>query len=565
MGSCAVGITKRKATIDREKMWRTFQFLLLLLLLAGIMVRADAAAYKSVATTDDGPHSCGGVDIPYPFGISDADGNGDFREGFGVACDAGKPVIPVTGGDEMPIPMGNFSIQTAEARVWLPVMWQCYNSSGYRNGSQDYTNIQFNDNGVYRISTASNSFFVLGCNTLGYLNPARPVVADDGDNSSSSSSSDVYIGCMGYCNGRQSAVDGVCSGVGCCKASIPPDFVGSWVRFEGINGTNNDWTSFSPCDYAFLAEKDYYTFHTADLNMDLHLTPRLMPVTLDWAIRDSPTCNEANKKQDFACKSSHSLCFNATNGPGYICKCRTGYEGNPYILDGCTDINECDRHYPCDGICKNIEGSYECTCPKHSRGTDPFKKCIQDDRGRLATIITVPLVSILVIAIVVLLLRLRREKRKMRDYFEKNGGATLEKLNNIKLYKKEDIRKIQKSCNVIGQGGFGKVYKGRIGNDTELVAVKEPINVNSEHNDQFANEIIIQSRVIHKNIVKLLGCCLEVGFPILVYEFVPKGSLADILHGDNNMPLGLGQRLHSRISGRSSLYAFKNHCHNPSR
>ncbi|KAM0872124.1 hypothetical protein ACQ4PT_038939 [Festuca glaucescens] len=476
-------------------MSRTFQ-LLLLLMLARI-VKADAA-YKNVT---DGPHSCGGMDIPYPSGIVDDNGNGEFlSEAFGVGCDAGKPTLATYA-------IGNFSIQKAEARVWLPVAWQCYNLSGVGNG------------------------------TVGLLR-GKPL-PDPGN--SSLSVYTQFTGCIGYCNDIQSAVNGVCSGVGCCHAEVMSDLTDSSVDFVGgMDFTNS--INFSACDYAFLAE-DYYTFQVADLNMDLHLTPRLMPVRLDWAIRDSPTCKEATKKEGYACISSNSSCIDYTNGPGYLCNCSVGYEGNPYIVDGCTDINECEHldHYPCEGDCKNKQGSYECTCPKNSHSEDPLKKpCIQKFALN-AKIITGTLGGILIIAIMVFIFLLRKEKRKMRDYFEKNGGSTLEKLNNLKLFKKSDIKKIMKSSNIIGKGGFGKVYKGRISGDNQLVAVKEPIN--KANNDQFANEIKIQSRVIHKNIVKLIGCCLEVHVPILVYEFVPKGSLDDILHGNNIMHLSMGQRL----------------------
>lgn len=139
----------------------------------------------------------------------------------------------------------------------------------------------------------------------------------------------------------------------------------------------------------------------------------------------------------------------------------------------------------------------------------------------------------------------------MKEFFEKNGGPTLEKVNNIKLFKKEDLKPILKSINLIGQGGFGEVYKGHLGNNNQPVAVKKPKSAAVKkpgddvlaQNDQFANEVIIQSRIIHKNIVKLIGCCLEVDMPILVYEFVSKGSLDDILHGSTTTPLRLDQRL----------------------
>ena len=133
-----------------------------------------------------------------------------------------------------------------------------------------------------------------------------------------------------------------------------------------------------------------------------------------------------------------------------------------------------------------------------------------------------------IISVVVFVWLLRKEKRKTKEYFEKNGGPTLEKVTKIKLFKKEELMPILRSNNRIGEGGFGEVYKGLL--EDEPVAVKKPKNANLA--DQFTNEVIIQSRVMHKNIVKLVGCCLEVDIPILVYEFVPNKTLDSHLHGE---------------------------------
>lgn len=145
-------------------------------------------------------------------------------------------------------------------------------------------------------------------------------------------------------------------------------------------------------------------------------------------------------------------------------------------------------------------------------------------------------------AVLSFLLILHKEKKKTEEFYKKNGGPTLEKADVINLFKKGELKPILRSSNLIGKGYFGEVYKGLL--DNKLVAIKKPINGSVLESEQFANEVIIQSRVIHKNIVRLIGCCLEVDAPMLVYEFISQGSLLDILHNSNNkVALNLDTRL----------------------
>ena len=154
------------------------------------------------------PGSCGSISIQYPFGI----GAGCFRNGFEIVCDVtGTPALA---GTTRPVPVNLLSIKTAEARVMLPVAWECFWSNG---------GVQFNKEGVYRISNTHNQLVVVGCNTLGYIQSQR--------NEGNDYSYAYYTGCMSFCNNSGSAADGACDGVGCCRVDIPPGVTDNKMSF----------------------------------------------------------------------------------------------------------------------------------------------------------------------------------------------------------------------------------------------------------------------------------------------------------------------------------------------
>ncbi|MCI16576.1 putative receptor-like protein kinase, partial [Trifolium medium] len=84
--------------------------------------------------------------------------------------------------------------------------------------------------------------------------------------------------------------------------------------------------------------------------------------------------------------------------------------------------------------------------------------------------------------------------------------------------------------NVIGEGGYGVVYKGRLINGSE-VAVKRLLNNLGQAEKEFRVEVDAIGHVRHKHLVRLLGFCIEGVHRLLVYEYVNNGNLEQWLHG----------------------------------
>ncbi|XP_066343812.1 probable LRR receptor-like serine/threonine-protein kinase At1g56130 [Miscanthus floridulus] len=92
------------------------------------------------------------------------------------------------------------------------------------------------------------------------------------------------------------------------------------------------------------------------------------------------------------------------------------------------------------------------------------------------------------------------------------------------------------SNNLLGEGGYGSVYKGKLA-DGRVVAVKQLSETSHQGKQQFAAEIETISRVQHRSLVKLYGCCLEGNKPLLVYEYLENGSLDKALFGSGKLNL----------------------------
>ncbi|XP_071939959.1 G-type lectin S-receptor-like serine/threonine-protein kinase At1g11330 [Coffea arabica] len=129
------------------------------------------------------------------------------------------------------------------------------------------------------------------------------------------------------------------------------------------------------------------------------------------------------------------------------------------------------------------------------------------------------------------------EVHKVEEKFTINFNQA--KFEELPLYTYETLANATdnfQSNNKIGKGGFGPVYKGKLLDGREI-AVKRLSNSSTQGIEEFMNEVVVISKLQHRNLVRLLGCCVEREEKMLVYEYMPNKSLDAYLFDANKQKL----------------------------
>ncbi|KAF8043553.1 hypothetical protein BT93_A1771 [Corymbia citriodora subsp. variegata] len=458
------------------------------------------------------PDTCGNLTgIPYPFGI----GSGCFLDPrFEIDCQRADglstPILKNLSVVVRDISLPDSSDSPGLIKVSQPILHSHLNCSA--NWQNDAPVDLRASNGIFRYSQIHNYFVAGGCDSLAMM--------------ASVDNPRAMVGCKSSCDGNGTlGFDQCSSGTGCCMTSIPDVISKYSVEFKTLNGETTV-PEVVECSYAFLVAKSLW------YQTDLNSLPLDVPVILEWAIT-SHEYSLLSKQKNWRGNDSSASCHTYST-PGFrsliYCSCNQGYRGNYFLPHGCQDINE-SKEYPnlnCRGKCVNRSGSYN---------------CIEDK------VITMIGVGTGVGVIILLLLSwrlLKFLKRKCqantkRKFFERNGGLLVQQhLSSIedsrmekgKLFTSAELDTATDHFNesrILGRGGQGTVYKGMLLDGT-IVAVKKSKVIDAGQAEQFVNEVVILSKINHRNVVKLLGICLDSEVPLLVYEFVPKGTLYQYLH-----------------------------------
>ncbi|GKU90280.1 hypothetical protein SLEP1_g4290 [Rubroshorea leprosula] len=197
------------------------------------------------------------------------------------------------------------------------------------------------------------------------------------------------------------------------------------------------------------------------------------------------------------------------------------------------------------GICGFDKSTYHfnCLCPDRPHAWHCVPKGNRKLALKLGLGIACPTVVLIVLSIFIIWRRTYKQKYGSSSFKKGNTSTTDPEGGNVcfevPIFSYDELEKATNKFDEkkeLGDGGFGTVYHGKL-KDGREVAIKRLYEHNYKRVKQFMNEVEILTRLHHKNLVSLYGCTSHHSRELLlVYEFVPNGTVADHLHGDRAKP-----------------------------
>ncbi|KAF0912599.1 hypothetical protein E2562_015288 [Oryza meyeriana var. granulata] len=259
---------------------------------------------------------------------------------------------------------------------------------------------------------------------------------------------------------------------------------------------------------------------------------QLTALELDWWVQGRCGC------------SSHASCveFKAPTAQqeAFRCECPEGFEGDGYIAGaGCRRVPKCNPSKYLSGSCGKLV--------------------------QIGLLVAGVVFGAMVMGVTCLVYHLLRRRSVAIRTQQSTKRLLSEASCTVPFY---TYREIERATNGfaedqrLGTGAYGTVYAGRLSNN-RLVAVKRIKQRDNAGLDRVMNEVKLVSSVSHPNLVRLLGCCIEHGQQILVYEFMPNGTLAQHLQRERGPAVPWTVRLRIAAETAKAIAYLHSEMHPP--
>ncbi|CAL4886347.1 unnamed protein product [Urochloa decumbens] len=415
--------------------------------------------------------ACGSTAVPYP--LSTAAGCGDPAYKVRCAANSSALFFDALNGTSYPIT----SISAASQRLVLSPAPFVSPGSCVSEGAPAARGVQLNASLPFNVSS-SNTIMLLNCTQALLQSPL---------NCSSNSLCHVYASATGSTASACAPLPLCCTFVAGGSSTsynirVSPQFCSAYRSFVGLDPTQPPATWGSR-----------------------------LGLELQWATPREPLCRTQDDCEDGA----NATCADdpiAPSGAGTArrCFCVSGLTWNP--LAGACQQNPSD-----------CQSTGNCGGSNHA----PLIAGLVCGLGG----------ALLLAAAGLFAYRRQRRIRLARERLAKEREEILNANNTSgRTAKNFSGRELKRATgnfsrdNLLGAGGYGEVYKGVLSDGT-VVAVKCAKLGNTKSTDQVLNEVRVLSQVNHRSLVRLLGCCVDLEQPLMVYEFIPNGTLADHLYG----------------------------------